>query len=200
MIKEHLPDFLIEDKKFQEIDKVETLELEKVINDFNKLDYNQFLETANEEGLSRYEKMVGIVPKATESLDIRRSRLLNKFSTYVPYNRQWLNNRLDSVLGKNNHEHNIKDDLLTLKTSADEIDTIKSLRRELRKDIPATMDIRIGLERSSQNMMHVGTVARVGKITTITPSNQVTINVSNKNNIYVGTYVRTVKKITIGGI
>lgn len=199
MIKDYLPEFLSGDKKFQELDKVETIELEKIINSFSSLEHNQFLETATEEGIYRYEKMVGIIPKATESLEIRRGRLLNKFSTYVPYNRHWLNNRLDSVLGKNKHEHHVEDDLLTLKTSADEIDTIKSLRRELRKDIPATMDIRIGLERSSEHMMHVGTVARVGKITTITPSNQVTINVKNNNEIYVGTYVRTVKKITIGG-
>lgn len=46
---------------------------------------------------------------------------------------------------------------------------------------------------------YVGTVARVGKITTITPSNEVTINVSSNHNMYTGTYVRTVKKITIQG-
>lgn len=199
MIKKYWPEFLQDNDKFNELDKAESPELEEVWQSFNDVDGNQFLETANEEGIARYEKMVGIISKASESLEMRRARLLNKFSTYTPYNRAWLKNRLDSVLGKGTHEHHIEDDMLTLKTSTDEIDSIKSLRKELRKDIPCTMDMSIGLVRTSHQPMYMGSVARVGKITTITPSNQVTINVQNNNEMYVGTYVRTVKKVTIGG-
>ena len=45
----------------------------------------------------------------------------------------------------------------------------------------------------------MGTVARVGKITTIIPSTEVTINASSNHNMYAGAYVRTVKKVIIQG-
>lgn len=199
MIKHYWPEFLQNNHVFDGIDSAESKEIQDVWSAFNEVDVNQFLMTANEEGIARYERMANIRARPSESLEVRRSRLLNKFSTYVPYNHYWLKSRLDAVLGEGEHGYEIVDDLLKLKTNANEIDSIKSLRRELRQDIPATMDITIGLERSTQQQMHVGSIARVGKITTIIPSNKVMINVASNHNMYTGTYVRTVKKVTING-
>lgn len=52
---------------------------------------------------------------------------------------------------------------------------------------------------TEKSCMYVGSIARVGKITTIIPSTEVSIKVSTEHNMYVGSYVRTVKIITIQG-
>ena len=198
-VKEYWPSFISEIKEFKEIDIAENVELDELKSSFKKMYENQFFSTMDEATILRLEKIAGINPLASESIEIRRNRLISLFFNSYTFNRYWLECKLNATLGKGKHKHNIEDDMLDLMTSTDEIDSIKSLRRELRKDIPANMDIKIGLERKSENQMNMGVVARVGKITTIIPSNKVTINMSNTNNMYVGTYVRVAKKITIGG-
>ena len=198
-VKEYWPSFISEIKEFKEIDIAENVELDELKSSFKKMYENQFFNTMAEHTISRLEKIAGIVPLASESIEIRRNRLISLFFNSYTFNRYWLECKLNATLGHGKHEHGIEDDLLSIVTSTDEIDSIKSLKRELRKDIPATMDIKIDLERSAEQQMNVGVVARVGKITTIIPSNKVTINVSNTNDMYVGTYVRVAKKITIGG-
>ena len=91
-----------------------------------------------------------------------------------------------------------------IKLDGNKFSLSKNHAKQIETIVKKTKNIRSRLEKVEISVDHhtqayIGAIARVGKITTITPSNQVTINVSNENNIYVGTYVRTVKKITIGG-
>ena len=46
---------------------------------------NRFIETADEYGLSRYEKMLGIYPSAEDTLESRRSRVRSKWFNKIPY-------------------------------------------------------------------------------------------------------------------
>lgn len=186
-------------KEFQVLADTEEQELgilnEKIIN----LIKDQFIITSTEEGVKRREKMLHINPLPNEGLEDRKMRVLNRLLNYMPYNKFWLRNKLTAMLGEDRYQYNIQNNVLRIDTSANEISSIKTLRKDLRKCIPCNIDMSIGLVRTSHQPMYMGSVARVGKITTITPSNQVTINVQNNNEMYVGTYVRTVKKVTIGG-
>lgn len=46
---------------------------------------NQFVDTALDYGLSRWEKMLNIFPKGTDSLEARRVRIKTKLNNFVPY-------------------------------------------------------------------------------------------------------------------
>ncbi len=76
--------------------------------------------------------------------------------------------------------------------------------KQIETIVNKTKNIRSRLEKVEINVdhhtqAHMGTVARVGKITTITPATEVTINMSSNHEMYAGAYVRTVKKVTIQG-
>lgn len=91
-----------------------------------------------------------------------------------------------------------------IKLDGNKFSLSKNHSKQIETIVNKTKNIRSRLEKveisvDHQTQAHMGVIARVGKITTITPSTEVTINVSSNHNIYTGTYVRTVKKITIQG-
>ena len=56
-LKKYLPEFISEIKEFQELDKTVSVEVEKLRNTLQQIQLNQFIETANEEGLRQYEQL-----------------------------------------------------------------------------------------------------------------------------------------------
>lgn len=61
---------------------------------------NQFIMTAEHSGLVRFENLFGIKANtATESIDFRRQRLINRFSTRGPFTIPFLREKLDSIIG-----------------------------------------------------------------------------------------------------
>lgn len=58
-----------------------------------------FLETLSLEGVKRWEKIIGIVPKPDETLSFRRKRILNIYSAQLPFTKRWLATKLDTIIG-----------------------------------------------------------------------------------------------------
>ena len=68
--------------------------------ELKRLGINQYILTADELGISELEKGFNIIPnKATEDLEFRRARLLNRNTTKPPFTLEYLKQKLDSVLG-----------------------------------------------------------------------------------------------------
>ncbi len=63
---------------------------------------NQFVYTAGAYGLSRWESMLEIVPKATDTLEERRFRILVRLGELLPYTMTWLRTTLKSLCGQEN--------------------------------------------------------------------------------------------------
>lgn len=62
---------------------------------------NQYILTADETGIKLFEDMAGIVADpATENIEFRRQRLINRFSTAPPFTFKFLKTRLDAIIGK----------------------------------------------------------------------------------------------------
>lgn len=61
---------------------------------------SQFVLTAQHSGLVRYENLFGIKANtAIESIDFRRQRIINRFSTRGPFTIPFLRGKLDSIIG-----------------------------------------------------------------------------------------------------
>ena len=60
---------------------------------------NQFITTADIDGISAYETVFGIMPTLTETLEFRRQRLLNRLSTASAFTMKYLVSRLDNIIG-----------------------------------------------------------------------------------------------------
>lgn len=61
--------------------------------------YNLFIATADEYGISRYEKMLGIYPSDEDTLESRRSRVQSKWFNMIPYTMKVLLQKLTVLCG-----------------------------------------------------------------------------------------------------
>lgn len=74
--------------------------LDQALAKLERAQLNQFILTADEETISVYEKMFSILANpATETLQFRRERILNRMSLQPPFTMRWLQNKLDEIIG-----------------------------------------------------------------------------------------------------
>lgn len=64
---------------------------------------DQFTAEATENGVARREKILGITPYTTDTLDDRKFRLLAKYNEDTPYTRNRLKNMLTSLCGSDGY-------------------------------------------------------------------------------------------------
>ena len=166
-LKKYLPEFIDGIKEFQELDKTVSVEIDELRKRLQQLQDNQFIESANSEGLSRYEKMLSI--PYVEDVATRRFNILNKYNSTIPFTLTWLTNMLNTTLGKGNFllDMNYKEYTLTISVLASKEHLIEMLYKDLRKKIPCNLIL---------------------NITTLAP-----VQVDS----YVGAYIRTADKINI---
>lgn len=96
---EYVPPILAETKEFQAICAAENVELERLRTAYLNLFADQFIQTATENGIARLEKIMGIVPKGTDSLEVRRFRLLARKQEKLPYTKWTLPEQLAALCG-----------------------------------------------------------------------------------------------------
>ena len=89
-------------KEFKEIAKAEEPELKALLEACDNAINNFFIPTADEYGISRFEKMLGIFPDEGDDLEIRRFNVLIKWNDKAPYTDEELYNRLFSLCGGDN--------------------------------------------------------------------------------------------------
>ena len=88
---------------------------------------NKFISTADEYSISRYEKMLNIYPEETDSLELRRLRVQNKWSNAIPYTIRTLNKKISELCGADGYN-------LELDYDRSEITIIISLKSKQMKD------------------------------------------------------------------
>lgn len=95
----YLPPFM---QNYQE--PVAALEAENpefllIWNATNRILYNHFISTADEYGISRFEKMLGITATSEDTLESRRSRVQSKWFNTIPYTMKVLLQKLVILCG-----------------------------------------------------------------------------------------------------
>lgn len=99
---EYLPYVVRDYAEFQGIAEAEQLEFENAWAAVDDLLANQFVRTAGNLGLSRWEKLLGIVPKGTDTFDGRRFRILTRLNERLPYTLPRFRQMLESLCGAGN--------------------------------------------------------------------------------------------------
>ncbi len=72
LILNHYPPVIKQIREIQQIAKAEDIEFSKLNLSISEVLKNMFVFTADNSGISRFEKILGIIPKATQSIDERR--------------------------------------------------------------------------------------------------------------------------------
>lgn len=95
----YLPPFMQNYKEPVEALKAEEPEFMIIWKAVDRVLYNHFISTADEYGISRYEKMLGIYPASDDTLESRRSRVQSKWFNVLPYTWRVLLQKLKVLCG-----------------------------------------------------------------------------------------------------
>lgn len=99
-IMRYLPEYYREIEDIKELAATESIELDNMEIAIQQLLDDQYVMTASVDAIKRRERMLGIQADPTaESLNFRRRRLINRYSTKPPFTRRWLQQQLDRLVG-----------------------------------------------------------------------------------------------------
>ncbi|WP_339158739.1 putative phage tail protein [Paenibacillus sp. FSL W8-0186] len=97
---QYLPDLYHDVVDFVELTETESQEWISVEKAINQLLDDQFVVSASMQAIKRREKILGIqADPATETLEFRRKRLINRYSTKPPFTVRYLQRQLDFLVG-----------------------------------------------------------------------------------------------------
>lgn len=98
-LSSYLPPFMAE---YREINETLSAENPEFILAWTAADLtlkNMFIESANEYGISRFEKLLGIFPSANDTLDSRRKRVSIRWFNELPFTYKALLEKLIAICG-----------------------------------------------------------------------------------------------------
>lgn len=145
---DYLPPVLQSVMEFAAITGAQQPEIEAAWDALNLVMDNQFIDTATEAGVTVWEKELGIVPLAADTLEDRKQRLKTAWTYGVVYTYNWLVNWFKTSCGESASQPTIND--YTLRVSLPiSIDYVQ-LSKDMRRCLPANLDLRtlITLTRS----------------------------------------------------
>lgn len=156
-LNKYLPDFVSGIKEFQALDHTLTSELNELNHTIQQIQQNQFIETANHEGLSYYERMLKIRPD--KDIEVRRFNILSKFNSTIPFTIRWLENSLNSTIGKGSYLIDLDHTnyILTISIMKHKENLIPYLRQELKDKLPAHLILTINVLSSVDISNYIGT-------------------------------------------
>lgn len=99
---DYLPPFLQGYREMQAIMTAENPEFQAVSDEGQVVLDNTFIMHCDEKGISRFEKMLGIYPLPTDTLDSRQSRVLTRWNDVVPYTLKAFISKLTALQGNDN--------------------------------------------------------------------------------------------------
>lgn len=95
----YLPPFLAEFKEISVTLEAENPEFVLVWNAAEQVLQNEFIETADEYGISRFEKILNILPSKEDTLESRRTRVQARWFNTIPYTLKALITKLVALCG-----------------------------------------------------------------------------------------------------
>ncbi|MCQ4637151.1 YmfQ family protein [Anaerovorax odorimutans] len=100
---EYYPQHLAKYREFKAITAAEQIELDSILAEINQGLENQFVETADEEAISRYEKIYSVEPMPGATLEERRFNLMARLTEQTPYTQRKLAEMLAALCGENGY-------------------------------------------------------------------------------------------------
>ena len=106
-IESYIPDVLKNVREFISLAAAENPALENVSDAIDTVKAEQFVKTADEAGIKRYEAIVKITPKGTDTLDERKFAVLTKYNAETPFTEKKVNEILTSLCGEGGYSYDL---------------------------------------------------------------------------------------------
>lgn len=98
----YLPPFVADFKEIAVTLEAENPEFKIIWDAANQVLYNEFIATADEYGISRFEAILKILPSKEDTLESRRARVQARWFNAIPYTMKALISKLIALYGDNN--------------------------------------------------------------------------------------------------
>lgn len=103
-LNEYLPSILLKTYEFPLLCDTEQREFDRLNTAVDEVLNAQFVSTAGERGIERYEQIFSIVPQDTDTLDERRFRVLAKINAQLPFSIRRLRQQLATLCGEDGYK------------------------------------------------------------------------------------------------
>ena len=113
-LQDYLPEILLKTYEFPLLCDTEQPEIDRLHDAADAVLDAQFLSTAGEYAISRYEKIFGVVPQDTDTLDERRFKVLTRINTQLPFSVRRLRQQLATLCGADGYKLEVSGGKYTL--------------------------------------------------------------------------------------
>ncbi len=144
-LQNYLPKYVQKYKEIEKIMETEDFEFQIVDDESEIIKDNLFIKTCNKIGISRFEKIMGIIPLETDTLESRISRVITRWNESLPYTYNFLIRKLNSLCGMNNYEivKNYENYKMFLSTHLELSGQIEELLLLLENILPVNIDYKL---------------------------------------------------------
>lgn len=185
--------------EFQQISKADTPELKLLLKHIDTILSNWFIDTADDYGISRLEKITGIIPDSSVDLELRKFNLLLKMSEKLPYTDETLEERLTSLCGAGNYSvfRDYDNYFLSILTALEDGNIFDSMIEALDKMIPCNLvlEVKNVVTASSTGVTYTGGVVTVRELISVTNNIQETLDTTSK--VYTGAVDKVYERLNI---
>lgn len=139
----YIPNVLMDVREIKSIMVAEQPEVSSLWIFLNNALNDQFIDNATENGVKRWEKILAIVPKGTDSLSSRKIRILARLNEELPYTFRKLCLQLESICGKDGYTAAVygNEYKLSVRISLVVKSNFNDVQRLLNRIVPANMII-----------------------------------------------------------
>lgn len=200
-VERYYPSVVAPAAEFKALANAENPELTALWEAFWRWFANTFVYELDEPGASRWEEMLKLHPLPTDSLYVRKQRILLKINATLPYTFRSFQNMLDGTFGAGNVIESINADKyqLWIDLSGAIVRRQAEIRRFARAIIPANLSIHVSSGKDILGKAYVGAVVSIRHRTTIRPSLDCHLTGDYPVHRYSAAVVFTSKHITIRG-
>lgn len=146
-LKSYLPDFLQVYKELCETLQAQNPEIQELEDLTETIKDNLFISCCDEQGIEKFERMLGLKALDGDTLDNRKFRVLSKWNNAIPYTMQVLHQKLETLCGKDGYELKIIPEqyIVVVRVALKSKRNYEMVRDMLDEVIPANMEIDLSL-------------------------------------------------------
>lgn len=186
-------------KEIKEITNAEQKEVDLIDGEISKVLDNAFIESCDEYGIKKYEKLVGVTPSAQDTLESRKARVLIRWNDFIPYTYRVLIRKLNILCGVNNYDisGNLENYELMLKTVLSLPSQSQEIEIMLDKMLPMNMSLTIFNELEYELIGYVHSHGVTASTKSITINSETNIQKAVENIVTQSGVVLPYKLVTI---
>lgn len=160
-------------EEFKAINSAIQPEIERAWAELGRLMNNQFLTTADESGVARWEKELHILPKDTDTPEARKARIKAMWNRELPYTFKWLKNWLAGLCGTEGHSESVSGYIIDVRLDYNTLPQANELVREILEMLgivrPANMLLRLTAALQSSGVIAHGALTELSRTVDIYP-------------------------------